>query len=192
MADDTELSDPAVPARPSGPRVNRIPAGDDRERLVCPDCGFIDYVNPKIVVGAVCTWEDRFLLCRRAIPPRLGYWTIPAGYLETGETAAAGAARETWEEATADVEIGALLAVYDIPRISQVQMIFIGRMRTATFAPGPESQECRLFSWPEIPWNELAFPNTRWSLMHYRDLGGREDFAPRRTPPDGLADTDLD
>src|ERR1700693_5861379 len=99
-----------------GPSVRTVPEGDTRERKVCPDCGFIAYENPKIVVGAVCRWEERILLCRRAIEPRAGYWTLPAGYLELTEATPAGAAREAWEEARAQIEIEGLLAVYDIPR----------------------------------------------------------------------------
>ena len=114
---------------PSGPSVRRIPDGDDRERLVCPDCGFISYENPKVVVGSVALWDDTILMCRRAIPPRVGYWTLPAGYLETGETTEAGAVRGAWEEARAQIEIDTLLAVYNIPRISQVQMIYRAILR---------------------------------------------------------------
>ena len=105
-----------VRATPAGPSVRTVPEGDDHERLVCPDCGFISYENPKVVVGSVCTWEERILLCRRAIDPRSGYWTLPAGYLELNETTEAGAAREAWEEARAEIEIDTLLAVYNIPR----------------------------------------------------------------------------
>ncbi|MCK5275857.1 MAG: NUDIX hydrolase, partial [Alphaproteobacteria bacterium] len=101
------------------PFVREIPEGDDRERRVCADCGFIDYENPKIVVGSVASWEDKILLCRRAIHPRKGYWTLPAGYMEVNESAAEGAAREAWEEAFARLEIETVLAVYSIPRISQ-------------------------------------------------------------------------
>ena len=107
-------------SKPAGPSVRSIPDGDSRERLVCPDCGFISYDNPKVVVGSVAVWEERILLCRRAIPPRVGLWTLPAGYLELNETTDAGAAREAWEEARARIAIDGLLAVYNIPRISQV------------------------------------------------------------------------
>src|ERR1700722_8799072 len=103
-----------------GPSLLAIPEGDNRERKICPDCGFVEYENPKVVVGAVCRWEERILLCRRAIDPRSGYWTLPAGYLELNEGTAQGAAREAWEEAQANIAIDGLLAVYDIPRISQV------------------------------------------------------------------------
>lgn len=165
-----------------GPRVRKIPDGEDRPRLVCDDCGFILYENPKIIVGAVCTWQDRYLLCRRAIEPRRGYWTMPAGYMELDETVEQGAAREVWEEACAQVELDGLLAVYSIPRISQVHMIYRARMVTPDCAPGPESQEVALFLWDEIPWGELAYPNVAWSLEYERELKGRSDFAPRSVP----------
>src|ERR1039457_838452 len=99
---------------------HRLPAGDSHSRLICRDCGFIQYENPKVVVGAVCAWEERILLCRRAIEPRKGYWALPAGYLELNETTLEGARREAWEEARATIEISRLLAVYNIPRLSQV------------------------------------------------------------------------
>ncbi|TAN56951.1 MAG: NUDIX domain-containing protein, partial [Magnetospirillum sp.] len=108
----------------AGPIIRTIPAGDDRERLVCGDCGFVLYDNPKIIVGAVCTWQDRYLLVRRAIEPRLGFWTMPIGYMELGETTEQGALREVWEEACARAEITGLLSVFSIPEISQVHMIY--------------------------------------------------------------------
>lgn len=169
--------------RTTGPREPRIPAGDDRERLVCPDCGFIEYANPKVVVGAVARWQDRILLCRRNIPPRKGYWTLPAGYLELNETAPAGALREAWEEARARIALDGLLAVYNIPRLSQVQLIYRARLLSAAIAPGPESQEVRLFAWDEVPWDDLAFPSVRWALGHYREVGDAAEFAARANPP---------
>jgi len=170
------------PPTARGPSILAIPEGDNRERMVCPDCGFINYENPKIVVGAVCVWEDRFLLCRRAINPRRGFWTLPAGYLELNEATAAGAVREAWEEAQAKIVIDGLLAIYDIPRISQVQLIYRARLETPDFAAGPESLEVKLFAWDEIPWEELAFPSVRWALDHYRDCIGTGDFRARSTP----------
>src|SRR5271156_4529673 len=112
------------PSAPRGPSSRAIPEGDDRERLVCVECGFVLYDNPKIVVGSVARWGDRILLCRRAINPRRGFWTLPAGYLELNEATAEGARREAQEEALADIAIDGLLAVYSIPRISQVQLIY--------------------------------------------------------------------
>jgi len=165
-----------------GPSLLTIPDGDNRERKVCPDCGFIAYENPKIVVGSVCCWEERILLCRRAIDPRSGYWTLPAGYLELNESSRAGAEREALEEAGVRIAIEGLLAVYDIPRLSQVQLIFRARLHGPTLAPGPESLEARLFAWDEIPWRDLAFPSVAWALNHHRDVIMSGDPTPRRNP----------
>jgi len=161
-----------------------IPDGDERERLVCGQCGHIFYENPKVIVGAVCVYEDRYLLCRRAIEPRRGFWTMPAGYMELQETTAQGAVREVWEEAQARVEVDALLAIYDLPSISQVHMIYRGRMLTPDFGVGIESEEVALFRWDEIPWDDLAYPNVAWSLRHHRDLAEQTGFAPRGIPSD--------
>jgi ADP-ribose pyrophosphatase YjhB (NUDIX family) len=157
--------------RAGGPSVETVPEGDNRTRLVCPDCGYIEYANPKIVAGAVCTWEDRILLCRRAIAPAKGLWTIPAGYLELGETTAAGAAREVMEEAGARVTIGALLGLYEIAEISQVNVVYHAPMLSGAFAAGVESLDVRLFAWEDIPWRELAFPSVRWFLERFREGG---------------------
>ena len=159
-----------------------IPEGEDRERLVCVDCGFINYENPKIVVGSVVREGAKILLCRRAINPRKGFWTLPAGFLEQNETAMAGAMREAWEEAQARITIDGLLAVYDIPRISQVQLIYRAHLSEPEFGAGPESLEVRLFAWEEIPWDDLAFPSVRWALDHYRDAAQSGDFTTRGTP----------
>ncbi len=167
---------------PRGPHHLAIPAGDNRERKVCRDCGFVAYENPKLVVGAVCRWEDRILLCRRAIDPRTGYWTLPAGYLELDEATPAGAAREAWEEAHAEIAIDGLLAVYDIPRISQVQLIYRARLISPDIAAGPESLEVRLFAWDEIPWQDLAFPSVTWALEHFRDCLRTGNLTTRGNP----------
>jgi len=151
--------------------VRRIPEGDDRERLTCPDCGFIAYENPKVVVGSVVALGDAVLLCRRAIAPRRGFWTLPAGYLEMGETAEEGARREAWEEARARIALDGVLAVYSIARIGQVQVIFRARLAEPGFAAGPESEEVRAFAWEEIPWAEIAFPSVRWALGAWRAAG---------------------
>ena len=119
----------------------RIPEGDGQLRLVCRDCGFIAYENPKVVVGSVCRWEGKILLCRRAINPRSGFWTLPAGYMELNETSLEGAQREAWEEARASIEIERLLAVYNIPRLSQVQLIYVARLLSPAVEAGPESAE---------------------------------------------------
>ena len=153
--------------RKPGPSVETVPDGDDRVRLVCPECGYIEYRNPKVVVGAVCVWEDRFLLCRRDIEPRRGYWTMPAGYLELNETTAAGAAREAWEEARVRVEVTGLIGVYELPHISQVYVIHKAAMLSPDYAAGPESQDVCLFAWQDLPWDELAFPSVAWAHRRY-------------------------
>ncbi len=172
-----------MPGGPDEPAFTRkIPEGDTHERLVCTNCGFIHYENPKVVVGAVAVLDDGILLCRRAIEPRRGYWTIPAGFLEQHETPEAGAMREAWEEARARLEIVSLLAVYSLARISQIQLIYQARLASPEFSAGEESLEVRLFEWDRIPWDDLAFPTVRWALRHHREIGGRTVFAPFRNP----------
>jgi ADP-ribose pyrophosphatase YjhB (NUDIX family) len=157
--------------------VRRVPEGDDRERLVCPDCGHVAYENPKIVVGAVVSWRHMVLLCRRAIEPRRGFWTLPAGYLELGETVEEGAMREAWEEARARISLEGILGVFSISRIGQVQILFRARFTEPepgggpSFAAGPESLDVGLFSWEDIPWKEVAFPTVRWALEAWRASG---------------------
>lgn len=168
--------------------VREVPDGDDRSRLVCGACGFIQYENPVVVVGSVATWDDRVLLCRRAIPPRQGFWTLPAGYLELHESAADGAIREAWEEARARLRIEQLLAVYSIPRLSQIQLIFRAQLLSADVAAGPETAELSLFDWAEIPWDEIAFPSVHWALGHFNDVRGQTGFAPRGNPPGEFGD----
>lgn len=183
----SRLSDMNATPPASGPRIRTVPPGEDRERLVCPDCGHIAYENPKIVVGSVVVAEDgRVLLCRRAIEPRKGYWTLPAGFLEMNETTADGAMREAWEEARARIAIDCLLAVYNIPRIGQVQMIYRATLTSPDIAPGPESAEVGLFAWDDIPWNDVAFPSVVWALNEFRARRGRHDFAPGGEPVAGL------
>ena len=150
---------------------------------MCARCGFVDYENPKIVTGAVVRHGERILLCRRAIEPRRTFWTLPAGYLELNETPADGAAREAWEEARARLTITGLLAVYAIPRISQVQLIHIAELASPDFAPGPESLDVQLFDWDDIPWDELAFPSVHWALHHRRAVWDQS-----RCPPFGNPD----
>lgn len=166
--------------------VKKVPSGDNMERSVCAACGFVDYENPKIVVGSVVAHEGKILLCKRAIEPRRGFWTLPAGYLEQHETAEAGAMREALEEACATIEIDRLLAVYSIPRISQVQLMFRARLASPDIAAGPESEAVDLYAWKDIPWPDLAFPSVGWALRHYRETMGREGFAPFSNPADGL------
>lgn len=144
----------------------RVPPGDHLPRHVCPSCATVHYRNPKVIVGCVPTWEGRVLMCRRNIEPRLGLWTFPAGFLEMGETTGQGAARETREEAQAEVEIGSLLAVMDVPYVSQVYMIYRGRMKSPQHGPTPESSETRLMLEEEIPWDDIAFP-TIWHSLRF-------------------------
>ena len=171
---DASNTTPSKAVDRAGPRVRTVPAGDNRQRLVCPDCNYIQYENPLVVVGAVVTWEDRFLLCKRAINPRKGHWTIPAGFLELHEAAAHGAIRETREEACAEIEIDALLAVYNVPRISQIQLIYRARLLQPEFAAGEESEDVALFAW-----DDLAFPSSHWALQHFDEVRGQDVFATR-------------
>ena len=152
------------------------------ERLVCDECGYIQYDNPKIVVGAVAARAGRILLCRRAIEPRSGYWTIPAGYLELNESSEQGALREAREEACAELRLDGLLAVYNIPRISQVQLIYRAELLSAEIAAGEESAEVGLFAPANIPWRDLAFPSVRWALTQYAEIKDKENFAPFTNP----------
>lgn len=142
----------------------RIPAGEDRERHVCSACGAIHYQNPKLVVGCLVVHESKILLCKRAIEPRRGYWTLPAGFLELGESTMAGAVRETREEALAEVHVVAPYAHFDVPHIGQAYVIFRAVLREERFGPGTESLEVKLVAPDEIPWAELAFPVVRVSL----------------------------
>jgi len=167
-----------------GPISRAVPEGDNLERLVCDACGYIQYDNPKIVVGAVAVWEERILLCRRAIEPRSGFWTIPAGYLELNESSEQGARREAQEEAGANLRLNGLLAVYNIPRISQVQLIYRAELMNADIAAGEESEEVGLFEAEDIPWQDLAFPSVRWALNQYAEVKDAAAFAPF-TNPDG-------
>ena len=151
-----------------------IPDGDTLPREVCSNCGTIHYQNPKVVVGCLPEWDGQVLLCKRAIEPRYGLWTLPAGFLENGETILAGAARETVEEARAQVEVGALYTVISLPQINQVYVMFRARLLDLGFGPGPESLEVRLFDEAAIPWNELAFRTITRTLRNYfldRKLG---------------------
>jgi ADP-ribose pyrophosphatase YjhB (NUDIX family) len=154
--------------------VQRIPEGDNQPRMICADCGFVAYENPKVVVGSVVVTGDQVLMCRRAIEPRRGFWTLPAGYLELGETPQEGAAREAREEAEADIAIDGILGVFSIARIGQVQVIFRARFADPdrpVFKAGPESLEVRLFHWADIPWDEIAFRSVHWALNAWHEIG---------------------
>lgn len=160
-----------------------VPAGDTHERQVCDTCGWVAYENPKIVTGAVVVSEGKVLLCRRAIEPRRGYWTLPAGYLELNETVEEGAQREAWEEAQARITLDGILAVYSIARIGQVQVIFrAGFDGAVRFAAGDESMEVRMFAWDDMPWGELAFPTVHWSLQAWHHAGAGPLGAPDTNP----------
>jgi ADP-ribose pyrophosphatase YjhB (NUDIX family) len=162
----------------------RLPGdGDTRVRAVCPACGTIHYVNPLLVVGTVPHLGERVLLCQRAIEPRRGKWTLPAGFMELDETMAQGAARETAEEAGAEVEMGALFSVMSLPRIGQVHVFYLARLLHGRLNPGVESLQARLFAEAEIPWDELAFKTVRETLRLY--------FEDRRRGAFGLHDVDI-
>ncbi|WP_263145387.1 NUDIX hydrolase [Pseudomonas sp. RIT-PI-AD] len=156
-----------------GPVSQRIPAGDNRLRYICDACSLIHYQNPRIVAGCLPVWNGQVLLCRRAIEPRRGYWTLPAGFMENGETMAQAAARETLEEACARVEALELYTLFDLPHIDQVYLFFRAELADGAFACGEESLEVRLFAEEEIPWSELAFPTVGRTLECF--------FADRRT-----------
>jgi len=147
--------------------VQEIPAGDDRQRHVCKDCDTIHYQNPRIITGCLALHEDKVLLCKRAIAPRHGYWTLPAGFMENGETTTEGALRESWEEAKARIEIESLYTLFNLPHINQVYMFYRGQLANLEFGPGIESLEVELFSEPDIPWDQLAFPVVNRTLELY-------------------------
>lgn len=154
----------------------KVPEGDNRPRFVCDDCGEIFYHNPKMVVGCVPRWKEKVLLCKRAIPPRYGYWTLPAGYMENQESAANGAAREAHEEALVKTRIGNVFTQFSIPHINQVYILFLADMETAEFGAGEESLDAALFAREEIPWDELAFPVMRKTLELYFEDADRGRF----------------
>jgi ADP-ribose pyrophosphatase YjhB (NUDIX family) len=156
-----------------------IPAGDARPRHVCHACQAIHYQNPKVVSGCLVTHGDRVLLCRRAIEPRRGFWTAPAGYLENGETLQEGAIRETLEEADAGVELDGLYALFNLTHIHQIYVFFRGRLIDGRYGVGEESLECRLFAEDEIPWDELAFPTVSKTLRYYFEDRKTGDFPVR-------------
>ena len=145
----------------------RVPAEDNGERAVCTGCGLVHYENPLVVVGTVPVWGDQVLLCKRAIEPRRGLWTLPAGFLELGESTAEGAVRETIEESGAQIELGALFTLLNVVRVGQVHLFYLATMRSPELDPGPESLEARLFVEDEIPWDQIAFRTVRETLKHY-------------------------
>ena len=158
------------------PVTLRVPDGDTRPRACCDRCGAIHYVNPRPVVGTIPVWGDDVLLCRRAIEPRYGKWTLPAGFMEVGETTADGALRETMEEAGAHIVLGPLFSVIDVPHVEQVHMFFRARLLDIAFAPGDESLEVRLFAEHAVPWDELAFRTVATTLRRYFEDRARGSF----------------
>jgi ADP-ribose pyrophosphatase YjhB (NUDIX family) len=156
----------------------RIPPGDNVPRYVCDACGTIHYQNPKLVVGCVPEHDGRIVLCLRAIEPRRGFWTVPAGFMENGETLQQAAARESREEALIDVAVGSLLAVVHVLHAHQVHVFFRGRLRSADYGAGTESLEVQLVRPEDIPWPELAFPSTEYALRRYLEdeAAKREDY----------------
>jgi ADP-ribose pyrophosphatase YjhB (NUDIX family) len=147
--------------------VFRIPEGDNRERFLCEHCETIHYQNPRVVAGCLPIWEDQVLLCRRAIDPRSGFWTLPAGFLENGETVQEGALRETREEACARVSEPSLYTMFSLPHISQIYLFYRGELADLDFAAGEETLEVALFREHEIPWENLAFPVITETLQHF-------------------------
>ena len=166
-----------------------VPDGDNRARYVCMSCGAIHYENPRIVAGCVPEHDGRILLCKRAIEPRYGFWTVPAGFMELDESLPDAAARETWEEAMARVEIGAMIASVDVLQAHQVHIFFAARLTGAEFGAGAETLEAALFAPDDIPWADLAFPSVRIALEQFlrNRASGRDDLlvcqAPRRPRP---------
>ena len=149
------------------PVERRVPAGDNRERFVCAHCEAVHYQNPKIVAGCLAEWNGRILMCRRAIEPCAGLWTLPAGFMENDETTSEAAARETLEEANARVDLTDLYTVFSLPHVNQVYMVFRGRLLDLDFRPGEESLEVSLFDEAEIPWQAIAFETIRHTLRFY-------------------------
>jgi ADP-ribose pyrophosphatase YjhB (NUDIX family) len=149
------------------PVTHRIPDGDNVPRYVCDACGTVHYQNPNMVVGCIVEWQDRILLCRRAIEPRHGYWTTPAGFMERGETVEEGAAREVREEALAEVEMGSLVAMVNVPHVDQVHLLFRARLIGGAYGAGDETLEAALYDESEIPWDDLAFPSVQFGLERY-------------------------
>ncbi len=170
------------------PITRRVPPGDSRERACCNGCGAVHYVNPRMIVGTIPVLGDQVLLCRRAIEPRYGTWTLPAGFMEVGETAAQGAIRETEEEAKARIELGPLFSMIDVPAVEQVHIFYRAQMLDGKFGPGAESLDVRLFSEDEIPWDEIAFRTVSSTLrLYFEDRSlGRFSVHTREIPPRAL------
>ena len=166
------------------PTELRVPQDDNRERHVCDSCNLIHYSNPKVIAGCLPIWHDQVLLCRRAIEPRKGYWTLPAGFLENGESIEAGAARETWEEAQAKIKNSTLYTVFSLPHISQIHIYYKADLVDGRFGAGVESLEVALFDAADIPWDNLAFPVVTDTLKH--------SFADRKTGSFPVRDAEIE
>ncbi|GAB5445028.1 MAG: hypothetical protein Fues2KO_53770 [Fuerstiella sp.] len=166
----------------------RVPEGDSLERMVCSECDWIHYENPRIILTGFCIHDGHVLLARRAIPPRYGFWTLPGGFMEVGETMEAGACREVFEETGADVKATSLLATYAVPRIGQVHMVYLADLAEAKFPGGPESLDVQLFplQQDQLPWDDLAFPVNEWALRDYLELAGQPPTQPFTTRPEDL------
>ena len=151
--------------------VTRVPEGDDHQRHMCDDCGYVEYLNPRCIVGCLPVWEGQVLLCLRNIEPRRGYWTLPAGFMENGESVEEGSLRECREEAGAEMDLDRLFAVYSTPEVSQVYMIFLGHLKHTDFTPNFETQEARMFAPEDIPWDQLAFRSVEFALRKFVEHG---------------------
>ena len=156
--------------------VFRVPEGDNLPRHLCEACGTIHYFNPRLVIGTLPEWEDRILLCRRAIEPRRGFWTLPAGFMELGETAEQAAIRETLEEANARVELSGLFTLLSVPHVDQVHLFYRARLLDLNFSAGAESLEVALFREAEIPWEDISFRTVSTTLKHYLTDRGSGKF----------------
>jgi ADP-ribose pyrophosphatase YjhB (NUDIX family) len=158
------------------PVARRVPPGDTLPRWVCDQCGEIHYQNPKLVIGTIPEHEGQLLLCRRAIEPRYGYWTLPAGFMENDETTAQAAARETLEEAGAPVDLGELFTLISVPRVNQVHLYYRARLRGLEFNPGEETLEVGLFEEGTIPWQDIAFRTVAYTLKRWFEDRARGSF----------------
>lgn len=153
-----------------------IPDGDQMPRMVCRQCGHVHYVNPKVVTGCIPQWNGKIMLCKRGIEPRLGHWTLPAGFLELGESCIQGAARETWEEARSRVDIGPLFSFINVLYIGQIHLFYLAQMRSSDFETTPESTEIMLVDEDEVPWDDLAFATVRFTLKRFFEDRRRGQF----------------
>ena len=166
----------------------RVPDGDNRERFVCDHCTWIHYDNPRVISTVLCVENGHILLCRRAIRPRYGFWTLPGGFMELGETAQDAAHRESFEEAGASVSATSLLGVYSIPRIGQVHLVYLTRLNSPEITAGPESLDVAMVPISDIPWDELAFPVNHWTIRDYLSLKGQPPAQPFSITPERLVD----